>query len=111
MEDIVHFLIDCEELEEDINYHLIEDTTGNSEEVMIKLLFHNENYQEIGYMIKKLWKRRKTILKYNEKMEIQKRKDGQSHNPRIYLSSDPGPMRRGHGSLGGRSRRLSMDRG
>ena len=111
VEDIVHFLIDCEELEEDRNYHLIKNTTGNSEETMIKLLFHNENYQETGYMIKKLWKRRKILLDYNEKMEIQKRKDKQLHNPRIYLNSDPGPMRRGHDSLGGISKRLSMDRG
>jgi len=30
VEDIVHFLIDCEELEEDRNYHLIDDTLENS---------------------------------------------------------------------------------
>ena len=107
----MHFLIDCEELEEDRNYNLIDDTLENSEEKMIKLLFQNESFQSIGYMIKKLWKRRKTILEYNKKIELCMEKDRQSPNPRIYQNSDPGPMRRGHGSLGGKSKRLSMDRG
>ena len=111
IEDIVHFLIDCEELEEDRNYHLIDDTLENSEEKMIKLLFQNESFQNTGYMIKSLWKRRKTILKYNQMIESGKKKDRQAPNPRIYQNSDPGPMRRGHGSLGGRSKRKSMDRG
>ena len=51
-EDIVHFIIDCKELEEDRNYDLIDDRLENSEEKMIELLFHNENFQEIGYMLK-----------------------------------------------------------
>merc|ERR1711874_624973 len=54
VEDIVHFLINCEELEEDRNYNLIDDTLENSEEKMIKLLFQNESFQNTGYMIKRL---------------------------------------------------------
>ena len=111
VEDIVHFLIDCKELEEDRNYHLIDDTLENSEEKMIKTLFHNENFQDIGYMIKKLWKRRKTLLEYNKRKEIYVKEDRQIFNARIYQNSDPGPLRRGHDSLGQRSRRFSMDRG
>ena len=111
MEDVVHFLIDCEELEEDRNYHLINDTLENSEEKMIEMLFHNKNFQDIGYMIKKLWKRRKTLLEYNKKKEKYMKEDRQIPIPRIYQNSDPGPIRRGHGSLGGRSKRKSMDRG
>merc|ERR1711913_218163 len=77
VEDIVHFLIACEELEEDRNYHLIDDTLENSEEKIIKLLFQNESFQNIGYMIKRLWKRRKTILEFNKKIELCKEKDRQ----------------------------------
>jgi len=62
-------------------------------------------------MIRKLWKRRKTLFEYNKKKEIYVKEDRQTPNPRIYQNSDPGPMRRGHGSLGGKSKRLSMDGG
>ena len=53
IEDIVHFLIDCKELEEDRNYHLIDNSLKNSEEKMIKLLFQSEDFQGTGHMIKK----------------------------------------------------------
>ena len=75
-EDIVHFLIDCEELEEDRNYHLIDNSLENSEEKMIKLLFQTENFQSTGHMIKCLWKRRKTLQKYNQMIESGKKNDG-----------------------------------
>ena len=59
MEDIVHFLIDCKELEEDRNYHLIDNSLNNSEEKMIKLLFQSEDFQGTSQMIKKMWNRKK----------------------------------------------------
>ena len=115
VEDIVHFLIDCKELEEDRNYHLIDDTLENSEDKMIKVLFHNENFQDIGYMIKKLWKKRNALLEYNKRKEIYVKENRQilhkKHNPRIYQNSDPGPSRRGHDFPGQRSKRHSVDRG
>ena len=111
-EDIVHFLIDCKELEEDRNYHLIDSSLESSEEKMIKLLFQSENYQETGYMIKKLWYRRKSLQKYNQKIEESMKKNArQSPNPVVYWNSDPGPMRRGHDFPGERSLRKTMVRG
>ena len=114
-EDIVHFLIDCKELEEDRNYHLINDNLENSEDKMIELLFHNENFQEVGYMIKKLWKRRYTLLEYNKRKEVYKKENIQiAHRkpiPRVYQISDPGPARGDHGYPGQRFKRYSMDRG
>merc|ERR1711874_554848 len=67
-EDMVHFLIDCKELEEDRNYHLIDNSLNNSEEKMIKLLFRPEDFQGTGHMIKKMWYRRKALQKYNQKV-------------------------------------------
>ena len=112
IEDIVHFLIDCKELEEDRNYHLIDNSLKNSEEKMIKLLFQSEDFQGTGHMIKKMWNRRKTLQKYNQKVEEERKKNkSQSPNPVIYQNSDPGPMRRGHDFHGGRSIRKTMVRG
>merc|ERR1711913_22954 len=96
VEDIVHFLIDCKELEEDRNYLLIDNSLGNSEEKMIKLLFQSEDFQGTGHMIKKLWNRRKTLQKYNQKIEEDKKNSRQPPNPVIYQNSDPGPVSRGH---------------
>merc|ERR1711874_41797 len=61
-ENIVHFIIDCEELEDIRNYNLIDNNLSNSEEKMITLLFHNDNLQDIGHMIKKLWNKRRNLL-------------------------------------------------
>merc|ERR1711895_269298 len=60
-EDMVHFLIDCRELEEDRNYNLIDSSLDNSEDKMVKLLFNTEDFQGTGYMIKKMWLRRKKL--------------------------------------------------
>ena len=113
--DIVHFMIDCKELEEDRNYYLIDDSLENSEDKMIELLFHNENFQEVGYMIKKLWKRRYTLLEYNKRKEGHKKENLQIvHNkplPMVYQISDPGPARGDHGYPGQRFKRYSVDRG
>merc|ERR1711874_125087 len=53
IEDIVHFTIDCRMLEEHRDYNLIDKSINNPEERMKTLLFRNNNYQEIGKIIKK----------------------------------------------------------
>merc|ERR1711874_246924 len=58
-EDIVHFLIDCKELEEDRNYNPISNSEDNSGDKMVKLLFNTEDFQGVGCMIKKMWLRRR----------------------------------------------------
>ena len=73
--NIVHFIIDCKELEEERNYDLINGRLINSEEKMIELLFYNENFQEIGYMLKKLWKRRHTLLDYFKRSREYRKQD------------------------------------
>ena len=111
-ENITHFLIDCKELEEERNYDLIDNSRDNSEERMIKLLFQSGNHQETGYMIKKLWFRRRNLMKYYQKIdEDKKRNNRQSTNLMAYWNSDPGPMRRGHGFQGERSFRKTVIRG
>ena len=103
-ENIVHFLIDCKALEEERNYEIIDSSIENSEEKMIKLLFQTGKYQETGYMIKKLWCRRRTLLEKNQKKkEYKEKNNGQLPNLVVYWNSDPGPMRRGHDFQGGRS--------
>ena len=110
---MVHFLIDCRELEEDRNYNLIDSSLDTSENKMIKLLFNSEDFQGTGYMIKKLWLRRKALLQYIKKTEEEKKekKKKKSPAPIIYQMSDPRPVRRGHDFLGGRSLRNTMVRG
>merc|ERR1711895_56960 len=106
-EDMVHFLIDCKELEEDKNYNLISSSRESSEDKMVKLLFSTEDFQGTGYMIKKMWLRRKKLLLYIKKIEEGKKKDkkNKSPDPMIYQRSDPGPVRRGHDYPKGRSLR------
>ena len=111
-ENIVHFLIDCKALEEERNYEIIDSSIENSEEKMIKLLFQTGKYQETGYMIKKLWCRRRTLLEKNQKKkEYREKNNGQLPNLVVYWNSDPGPMRRGHDFPGGRSLGKTMIRG
>ena len=102
-------------MEEDRNYDLIDDSLENSEEKMIELLFHNENFQEIGYMVKKLWKRRYTLLEYVKRSEELKKKNLQivhsKSPPAVSHKSDPGPVKGGHGYPGQRFKRYSVDRG
>ena len=103
-ENIVHFLIDCKALEEERNYDIVDNSRANSEEKMIKLLFQTGRYQETGYMVKKLWQKRKKLLEENQK----EKKSGeenkkQAPDPVIYWNSDPGPMGRGHDFRGERS--------
>ena len=53
VEDIVHFLIKCEKLEEKREYRIIDGTTQDPVEKLRRLLFENKKYQETGRMIKK----------------------------------------------------------
>ena len=82
---------------------------------MIELLFHNENFQEIGYMVKKLWKRRHTLLEYFKRSEEFRKKDllidHSKSPPAVCYRSDPGPVKGGHGDPGQRFKKYSVDRG
>merc|ERR1711874_296360 len=66
-ENLVHFIMDCEELDDIRNLKFMNRTQETSENRMIKLLFHNENHQGIGFMIKKLWEKKRNLLKYKKK--------------------------------------------
>ena len=102
-------------MEEDRNYDLIDDSLVSSEGKIIELLFHNENFQEIGYMIKKLWKRRYTLLEYIKRSEELKKKNlhivHSKSLPAVSHRSDPGPVKGGHVYPEQRSKRYSVDRG
>merc|ERR1711874_99257 len=63
-EDMAHFLIDCEELEEDRDYNLIRNLSESSEDKMVDLQFKTENFQGVGHMIRKMWQRRRKLLTY-----------------------------------------------
>ena len=88
--------MDCEELEDVRNYNLINNTQETSEEKMITLLFDNDNQQDIGYMIRRLWTKRRNLMKYNEKEE-ERRKTGQNSiaQQKGNHKSDPGPLKGG----------------
>merc|ERR1711874_658992 len=58
-EDIVHFIIKCEKLENKRDYKLIDKNTQNPEERLRKLLYKNKKHKEVGKLIKNLWKLRK----------------------------------------------------
>ena len=62
-EDIVHFIVTCEKLEEARNTDLLDRGIENPEETMRKILFREERGQEVGKMIRKLWESRKKQLK------------------------------------------------
>merc|ERR1711909_246835 len=62
-EDIVHFIVRCEKLEEARNTDLLDRGIENPEEMMRKLLFREERGQEVGKMIRKLWESKKKQLK------------------------------------------------
>ena len=98
-EDIVHFTIDCKKLEKVRNYNLIDNELNSSEEKMKTLLFRNSNFQEIGYMIKKLWEERRELL---ETYKARCKKINQDFTrysnitpQRDKCVSDPGPKKGG----------------
>ena len=62
-EDMVHFIIKCEKLEEGRNQDLLEAGVRDPEEKMRILLFRNERRQEVGKMIRTLWESRRKQLK------------------------------------------------
>ena len=66
-EDIVHFIVTCEKLEEARNTDLLDRGIENPEETMRKILFREERGQEVGKMIRKLWESRKKQLKEKRK--------------------------------------------
>ena len=107
-ENIVHFTVECIALEGRRNYNLIDRNIKDPKKRMIKLLFNQGNYQEVGKMIRSLWLRRKAILKYLREEERDKR----SNRPVISGTSrtDPGPMGNSHTPLR-RSRGSSAIRG
>ena len=95
-ENLVHFIVDCEELEDVRNYKLINRSQETSEDRMITLLFYNDNQQDIGYMIKKLWEKRRNLMKYKEKEEERRRKEHDSlAQQKGNYKSDPGPLKGG----------------
>ena len=88
--------MDCEELDDIRNLKFMNRTQETSEDRMIKLLFHNENHQGIGFMIKKLWEKRRNLLKYKEKEEERRKKDhGSLAQQKGHCKSDPGPVEGG----------------
>ena len=62
-EDLVHFLIKCKALEKERNYEILENNTDDPELKARKLLFRNENIQEVSKLIRSLWECRKKLLK------------------------------------------------
>ena len=114
-EDIVHFIIDCKKLEKSRDYNLIDRNINNSEEKIKVLLFRNNNYQETGKMIKKLWEERKRILEtYKEKHKKNYRdftRNSSITQQREKCESDPGPKKGGCNYLKQRHRYSTIGRG
>ena len=69
-EDLIHFLIDCKELENKRNKQIMEKNLNQDKEVMAgKILFGKEDKEDIKYMIDRMWKFRlgKKIQNENKK--------------------------------------------
>ena len=90
-ENLVHFIVGCKDLEADRNYCLINESIEDPEEKMIDLLFSNKEYQKVGKMIKKLWYRRRNILKFKKEKNMNEAKVKTNRNN---IKSDPGPERK-----------------
>ena len=114
-EDIVHFTIDCKKLEKVRNYNLIDNELNSSEEKMKTLLFRNSNFQEIGYMIKKLWEERRELLEIYKARSKKTNQDFTGYSnitpQRDKCVSDPGPRKGGCVYPIPRYRNLSVGRG
>ena len=92
-ENLIHFIAECPALEGKRRYDLFNRNISNPRQRTIELLFKQKKYQEVGQMIKDLWNRRKTILKF--KKEEQLRISNRDND--ISLSkSNPGPVRNSH---------------
>ena len=79
-EDIIHFTIKCEKLEQKRNYNLLDKKIDDPEERMRVLLFRNENRQEVSRMIKGMWDTRGLLLKERER----NRKNKNTHKAQKY---------------------------
>merc|ERR1711874_307529 len=80
-EDIVHFIMDCSELEEVRDYDLIKNSDESSQDRMIDLLFKSDKFQEVGCMIRKMWQKRRKLLTYIKEIEEDKEKSMKDKNP------------------------------
>ena len=95
---MIHFIIDCPNLEADRNQNLIDPNLNSSQEKMIDLLFSTNKFREVGSMIRKMWHRRRRLLaflkKRKEKNLLPKNVVGTKYPPLLApLKSDPGPVR------------------
>ena len=82
---------------------------------MKTLLFRNNNYQEIGYMIRRLWEERRGLLEtYKDRYKKIHQDFTRNSNiipQRNKCESDPGPKRRGCDYPTQRYRNYSVGRG
>ena len=92
-ENLIHFIAECPALEGKRRYDLFNRDISNPRQRTIELLFKQKKYQEVGQMIKDLWNRRKTILKFKkeEQLRVSKR-----DNVISLSKSDPGPVGNSH---------------
>ena len=60
-EDLVHFLIKCNKLEEKGNPKMMEGSQMSAEDKTIQILSRNKNHQEVAKMIKNMWYLRKRM--------------------------------------------------
>ena len=86
-EDMVHFIVKCEKLEEARSKDLLDRGTRDPEEVMRILLFRDERGQEIGRMIRNLWESRKKQLKEKEKNTVDKNPQGARVTTQGYIDN------------------------
>ena len=62
-EDLVHFMVKCEELESKRDCKILDREIKNPELRLRTLLFKNEDFQAVGKLIRNLWELRKSLLK------------------------------------------------
>merc|ERR1712179_291989 len=86
-DDMVHFIVKCEKLEEARSKDLLDRGTRDPEEVMRILLFRDERGQEIGRMIRNLWESRKKQLKEKEKNTVDKNPQGAGVTTQGYIDN------------------------
>ena len=60
-ENLEHFLIECNKLEEKRDPIIMEGPQMTAEDKTIQILFRNKNHQEVAQMIKNMWNLRKRM--------------------------------------------------
>ena len=60
-ENLEHFLVECQKLEEKRNPSIMEGPLMLSEEKTIQILFRNKNHQKIALIVKNMWNLRKKM--------------------------------------------------